>query len=79
MSLYFQVLQALTNFRNQSTGQLSLVTYFLLFAGSVARIFTSIQETGDNTVIATYVTSTVCNMVILGQIVYYGGAKVKTQ
>jgi mannose-P-dolichol utilization defect protein 1 len=39
--------QALTNYKNGSTGQLSAPTCFMLLAGSTARIFTSIQETGD--------------------------------
>uniref|UniRef100_A0A1I8FAD5 DUF805 domain-containing protein n=1 Tax=Macrostomum lignano TaxID=282301 RepID=A0A1I8FAD5_9PLAT len=38
--------QAWYNYRNSSTGQLSLITCLLLFLGSVARIFTSVQETG---------------------------------
>nr|XP_008528581.1 PREDICTED: mannose-P-dolichol utilization defect 1 protein [Equus przewalskii] len=38
-----KLLQAVTNYRNGHTGQLSAVTVFLLFGGSLARIFTSIQ------------------------------------
>lgn len=38
-----QLLQAATNYRNGHTGQLSAITVFLLFGGSLARIFTSIQ------------------------------------
>jgi len=61
----------LANYRNGSTGQLSAVTIALLFGGALARIFTSIQETGDITVIATYVVTFVVNGILLGQIIYY--------
>ncbi|XP_061445525.1 mannose-P-dolichol utilization defect 1 protein isoform X2 [Rhineura floridana] len=66
-----RLLQAATNYRNGHTGQLSAVTVFLLFAGSLARIFTSIQETGDPLMALTYVVSSACNGVITGQLVYY--------
>ena len=69
-----QMLQAFSNFKAGSTGQLSVITCFMLWAGSLARIFTSAQETGDNTVILTYMTANFCNMVILGQILYYWNA-----
>ena len=42
-----KLIQAATNYKNGHTGQLSAITVFLLTAGSLARIFTSIQETGD--------------------------------
>ena len=42
-----KLIQAVTNYKNGHTGQLSAITVFLLTAGSLARIFTSIQETGD--------------------------------
>lgn len=71
-------LQALTNYKNQSTGQLSAATCWLLFGGSAARIFTSIQETGDTTIIVIYVICTILNGVIAGQLLYYGdGSKIK--
>lgn len=70
--------QAWTNFRNGSTGQLSAVTVCLLFAGSLARIFTSMQETGDRMMIITFCASSFANGVILAQLLYYwnkGAAK----
>ncbi|XP_012270045.1 mannose-P-dolichol utilization defect 1 protein homolog [Orussus abietinus] len=63
--------QAYTNYRNGSTGQLSAITGFLLFGGSLARIFTSIQETGDTSVIIMYICATAANAVIAAQILYY--------
>lgn len=63
--------QAVTNYKNGSTGQLSAATCFMLFFGSVARIFTSIQETGDTMMIITYSVSTFANAVIVSQLLYY--------
>jgi len=43
----------------------------LLFCGSLARIFTSIQETGDVTVVTTYIVAFIVNAIIVGQVIYY--------
>ncbi|XP_023653350.1 mannose-P-dolichol utilization defect 1b [Paramormyrops kingsleyae] len=66
-----RLIQAGTNYRNGHTGQLSAISVFLLFAGSLARIFTSLQETGDSLMALTYVISSCCNGLIAGQVVYY--------
>lgn len=63
--------QALANYKNGHTGQLSAATVFMLFFGSLARIFTSIQETGDTMIILTYIASTAANAVIVLQLLYY--------
>lgn len=69
--------QAYTNFKNGSTGQLSAATCFMLFAGSLARIFTSIQETGDKMMIITFIASTFANGVIVAQLLYYWNSQPK--
>ncbi|XP_034020837.1 mannose-P-dolichol utilization defect 1b [Thalassophryne amazonica] len=66
-----RLMQAATNFWNGHTGQLSAVSSFLLFAGALARIFTSLQETGDSLMALTYVISSACNGIIAFQVVYY--------
>ncbi|XP_054608642.1 mannose-P-dolichol utilization defect 1 protein-like isoform X2 [Dunckerocampus dactyliophorus] len=66
-----RIIQGVTNFQNGHTGQLSAVTVFILFAGSLARIFTSVQETGDTLLVVTYVVSVACNGIIVLQILYY--------
>jgi len=74
--------QAYTNYKNGHTGQLSAATCFMLFFGSTARIFTSIQETGDSMVIITYVAATVANLVVVVQMLYYWNvdvSKTKTE
>uniref|UniRef100_H3A641 Mannose-P-dolichol utilization defect 1 protein homolog n=1 Tax=Latimeria chalumnae TaxID=7897 RepID=H3A641_LATCH len=69
--LFLQLIQATANYQNGHTGQLSAVTIFLLFAGSLARIFTSVQETGDPLMALTYVVSSSCNGIIAAQLLYY--------
>ncbi|EFA03633.1 mannose-P-dolichol utilization defect 1 protein homolog [Tribolium castaneum] len=63
--------QAYSNYKNGTTGQLSAATLIMLFMGSLARIFTSIQETGDKMVILTYIASTLANGVLVAQLLYY--------
>lgn len=69
--LISKLVQAYTNYTNGSTGQLSAVTGFMLFFGSLARIFTSVVETGDMTMIIMYMCSTLANAVLTVQILYY--------
>ena len=69
-----KLIQVFTNFGNGHTGQLSAVTVFMLAAGSLARIFTSIQETGDRIVILTYVCSSAVNCILALQVLYYWNA-----
>ncbi|CAH0726463.1 unnamed protein product, partial [Brenthis ino] len=64
-------IQVITNYRSGSTGQLSAVTCLLLFVGSIARIFTSIQETGDFIIIVTYCVSTIANGALVLQLFWY--------
>uniref|UniRef100_A0A8C5QN83 Mannose-P-dolichol utilization defect 1 protein homolog n=1 Tax=Leptobrachium leishanense TaxID=445787 RepID=A0A8C5QN83_9ANUR len=70
-----RLIQAVTNYRNGHTGQLSAVTVSLLFLGSMARIFTSIQETGDSLMALTYVVASSCNGIIFAQLLYYWNAR----
>ncbi|XP_072767094.1 mannose-P-dolichol utilization defect 1 protein homolog [Anoplolepis gracilipes] len=71
--------QAYTNYSNGNTGQLSAVTCFMLFFGSLARIFTSVQETGDTAMITMYVCSTVANGIIVAQLLYYWNINIKSK
>jgi len=69
--VFAKLMQAYENYKNGGTGQLSAVTVLLLFAGSLARIFTSVQETGDQLIILTYIVSSIVNGMIASQIIYY--------
>jgi len=70
-----KLLQALTNARQGHTGELSLVTMTLLTLGSAARVFTTIQETGDQLVMLSYVISAGCNSILVLQIFWYWKVK----
>ncbi len=67
-------MQAKTNYSNGHTGQLSAITVFLLFLGSIARIFTTIQETGDTVMTSVYIVSTLSNGVVAAQVLWYWNA-----
>lgn len=70
-SVISKLIQAFSNFQASSTGNLSAVTLILQFVGCVARIFTSIQETGDFNLIVTYVAVSLANLVLVLQLAYY--------
>uniref|UniRef100_A0A1L8DTX1 Mannose-P-dolichol utilization defect 1 protein homolog n=1 Tax=Nyssomyia neivai TaxID=330878 RepID=A0A1L8DTX1_9DIPT len=76
-----KMIQAVTNYRNESTGQLSPLTCYMLFFGALARIFTSYKETGDPMMILTYAVSSLANGIIVFQLIYYAkkGKKTKTE
>lgn len=69
--------QIYANYANSSTGVLSAITLFLQLFGCIARVFTSIQETGDSLMIFTYVTVSLLNGVLVGQMVYYWNGDAK--
>lgn len=52
-------------------GQQSFITVLLLTLGSLARVFTSVQETGDFIIILTYSLALVANSIILLQFALY--------
>jgi len=60
----------LTSLRDTPACWLSPV-FFLSFAGSLARVFTTIQETGDQNLIISFSISACTNLVIILQILYY--------
>ncbi|XP_043246712.1 mannose-P-dolichol utilization defect 1 protein homolog [Amphibalanus amphitrite] len=70
-----KLIQVVTNYRAGSTGQLSAITVMLLFLGSLARIFTSVQETGDTTLIVTFIATSFVNGLLAAQVVYYWNAQ----
>ncbi|XP_032243230.1 mannose-P-dolichol utilization defect 1 protein isoform X2 [Nematostella vectensis] len=73
-----KLLQIVANFRNGHTGQLSFIMVFLLFVGAIARIFTTVQETGDTIMLATYCMTTALNGILVAQVLFYWNVKVDT-
>ncbi|CAN8022041.1 unnamed protein product, partial [Ixodes persulcatus] len=64
----FQMMQVWSNHRNGHTGQLSAITSGLLFFGAVARIFTSVTETGDALMVGTFMMAAAANFCIFAQV-----------
>lgn len=54
------------------TGQVSFVTNFLQFAGSLARIFTSLKEGAGMPMVRGFVMGSLLNGTTVAQILYYG-------
>jgi mannose-P-dolichol utilization defect protein 1 len=71
LSFTSKLIQAVVNYRNSSTGKLSAITLMLQFLGCIARIFTSVQETGDLSLIVSYSLATFINGVLVLQLFYY--------
>ncbi|KAG0450512.1 hypothetical protein HPP92_026880 [Vanilla planifolia] len=59
------------NYKNKSTGELSFITCLMNFAGSIARVFTSMQENAPTSVVLGSVLGIVTNGTILSQILVY--------
>jgi hypothetical protein len=67
-----RVPQIIQNFRNGSTGSLSFITTFLIFAGSLARVFTTIQEVGmDPSLLTNFFVGLLTSGVMLLQVPYH--------
>ncbi|KAI8928771.1 hypothetical protein BC831DRAFT_423342 [Entophlyctis helioformis] len=72
-----KVPQIWSNFTAGSTGQLSGITAFLSFAGTIARVFTTLQEGLDSTILMSFLSATLFNGIIFFQIVYYNSVAPK--
>ncbi|XP_047982510.1 mannose-P-dolichol utilization defect 1 protein homolog 2-like isoform X3 [Salvia hispanica] len=66
-----RVPQIWANFKNKSTGELSFLTSLMNFAGSMVRVFTSMQEKAPMSVVLGSMKSFVMNAAILSQIIVY--------
>ena len=70
-----RVPQIVANFQQGHTGQLSAVTIVLLFAGSLARVFTTVVEAGaDWGLLVNYGIGAICSGTLLAQIAWYASA-----
>lgn len=63
--------QIYTNYREQSTGQLAFLTTALNAVGSLARVFTTVQEVGDPIMLFGIGVSVLLNGVLLAQMAWY--------
>ncbi|XP_025419401.1 mannose-P-dolichol utilization defect 1 protein homolog [Sipha flava] len=80
LMFFGKMAQCYVNFKNKSTGQLSMATCLLLFLGSSVRVFTSIQETGDSLLIWSFGLASFANFIIVTQFYCFkSGSPVKTK
>lgn len=66
-----KLMQAYKNYKAQHTGQLSAISAWAIFAGSLARILTTIKETGDMLTTVSFIFSSCANAVIALQVLWY--------
>uniref|UniRef100_UPI003AAEF91C mannose-P-dolichol utilization defect 1 protein-like n=1 Tax=Centroberyx gerrardi TaxID=166262 RepID=UPI003AAEF91C len=66
-----KVIQAGTNYSNGSTGQLSSISVFLVWASSLALIFVSLQDTGRSLNTLAHILSACLSCILLGQLFCY--------
>jgi len=71
LMFFGKITQGYVNFKNKSTGQLSMVTCILLLLGSSVRIFTSIQETRDSLLVWSFILASFANFIIVTQFFSY--------
>ena len=64
-----RVLQIVTNVKNKSTGNLSLLTILLNTAGNAIRIFTTVTLTGDVLILTTCGIQLCLCLILTGQII----------
>lgn len=69
--LFARIPQIWKNFKSKSTGELSFLTFFMNFAGSMVRVFTSLQEKAPMSVALGSALGVLMNGTILGQIITY--------
>lgn len=69
--LFARIPQIWQNFSNKSTGELSFLTSFMNFGGSMVRVFTTIQENAPRSVLLGYAIGVATNFTILSQMLTY--------
>lgn len=78
MNSIVKISQILTNHNNGSTGNLSFITNFMNFAGTIARIFTTLAELSDPLLLLNYAWGALLNLAIIIQFALYWNAKSKS-
>jgi len=77
--LFAKIPQIWQNFSNKSTGQLSFLTNFMNFGGSLVRVFTSIQEEAPKSVLLGSILGIATNAALLSQILLYQKPKPRAE
>ncbi|GAB9464991.1 Mannose-p-dolichol utilization defect 1 protein [Globisporangium polare] len=74
VSIVARIPQIFSNFKQGHTGQLAFVTLVLNFGGSVARLFTTMQETGDPVQLLGFGVAILLNGTLVLQVLLFWGA-----
>ncbi|KAG0173527.1 hypothetical protein DFQ28_008201 [Apophysomyces sp. BC1034] len=77
LSLASKIPQIFSNLSNKSTGQLSVFSVINYFAGSIARVFTTMTELDDPLMLGGVVLASILNGVLVLQVFLYWGNKVE--
>lgn len=77
LSVSGKLFQVVKNYKAQHTGQISAVTAWSILAGSIIRVFTTIQETGDMLTASTFAAGAVANAILALQVMYYWKSTLK--
>ncbi|KAI9776366.1 MAG: hypothetical protein M1816_005333 [Peltula sp. TS41687] len=75
LSVLSKIPQIWTIWQQGATGQLSAFTVFNYLAGSMSRIFTTLQEVDDKLILYGFVAGFVLNAVLAAQMLYYWNAR----
>ncbi|KAF9187252.1 hypothetical protein BGZ51_001449 [Haplosporangium sp. Z 767] len=71
INLFSKVPQIIENYQNGSTGQLAAFTVFNYFAGSLARVYTTLTEVDDIIILSGFLLSTLFNCILALQMALY--------
>ncbi|KAF9356752.1 hypothetical protein BGX26_004814 [Mortierella sp. AD094] len=71
INLLSKIPQIIENYKNKSTGQLAAFAVFNYFAGSLARVYTTLIEVKDTITLTGYLLSTFLNCVLAFQMALY--------
>ncbi len=78
LSIWSRLPQILLNFRQGHTGQLALLTFGLSGLGNLARVFTTLKQTPDDTVsLISMLVSAILNFTLVLQIIVFWKATLK--
>jgi len=69
--LFSRIPQIYSNYVNGHTGQLAAFTVFNYFLGTLARVFTTLQEVDDRLILLSFILSLVLNTTLAAQMLYY--------
>jgi mannose-P-dolichol utilization defect protein 1 len=78
LSIWSRLPQIILNLRQKHTGQLALVTFALSGLGNLARVFTTLKQTPDDTIsLISMIVSALLNFTLVLQIIMYWDATAK--